>query len=100
MIQRTAPGRGRFVLEAFAFAALPAVLAAIAYAVLASALPRAGGSYVYVSRGLGPYPGFVTSFSQWFALSVAIGVVSYGFVPFVRDVAIALGWIAPPRPLH
>lgn len=92
MIQRNVPGIGPFVLEAFAFAALPAVLAAIAYAVLASAMPRAGGSYVYVSRGLDPYLGFVASFSQWFSLSVAIGVVSYVFVPFVRDVTIALGW--------
>lgn len=94
MIQRNVPGIGPFVLEAFAFAALPAALAAIAYAVLASAMPRAGGSYVYVSRGLDPYLGFVASFSQWFALSVAIGVVSYLFVPFVRDVIIALGWTA------
>ena len=92
MIQRNVPGIGPFVLEAFAFAALPAVLAAIAYAILASAMPRAGGSYVYVSRGLDPYLGFVASFSQWFSLSVAIGVVSYVFVPFVRDIAIALGW--------
>ena len=97
MIQRNVPGIGPFVLEAFAFAALPAVLAAIAYASLASAMPRAGGSYVYVSRGLGPYLGFVASFSQWFALSVAIGVVSYVFVPFVRDIAVALGWTAPRR---
>jgi APA family basic amino acid/polyamine antiporter len=94
MIQRNVPGIGPFVLQAFAFAAVPAVLAAIAYAVLASAMPRAGGSYVYVSRGLGPYAGFVASFSQWFALSIAIGVVSYVFVPFVRDVAVALGWTA------
>jgi basic amino acid/polyamine antiporter, APA family len=94
MIQRNIPGIGPFVLEAFAFAALPAVLAAIAYAILASAMPRAGGSYVYVSRGLNPYLGFVASFSQWFALSIAIGVVSYVFVPFVRDIAVALGWRA------
>ena len=94
MIQRNVPGIGPFVLPAFGFAAVPAVLAAIAYAVLASAMPRAGGSYVYVSRGAGPYAGFVASFSQWFALSIATGVVSYLFVPFVRDVALALGWTA------
>ena len=92
MIQRNVPGIGPFVLEAFAFAALPAVLAALAYAILASAMPCAGGSYVYASRGLHPYLGFVASFSQWFALSVAIGVVSYVFVPFVRDITVALGW--------
>jgi amino acid transporter len=92
MIQRNVPGIGPFVLEAFAFAALPAVLAALAYAILASAMPCAGGSYVYASRGLHPYLGFVASFSQWFSLSVAIGVVSYVFVPFVRDITVALGW--------
>ena len=97
MIQRNVPGIGPLVLEAFAFAAIPAVLAAMAYAVLASAMPRAGGSYIYASRGLDPYLGFVASFSQWFALSVAIGVVSYVFVPFVRDIAMAIGWTASRR---
>jgi len=84
MIQRNVPGIGPLVLEAFAFAAIPAVLAAMAYAVLASAMPRAGGSYIYASRGLDPYLEFVASFSQWFALSIAIGVVAYVFVPFAR----------------
>ncbi len=100
MIQRNVPGIGPFVLAAFAFAALPAVLAAMAYAVLASAMPRAGGSYVYASRGLDSYLGFVASFSQWFSLSVAIGVVSYLFVPFVRDITLALGWSAAAASLE
>jgi basic amino acid/polyamine antiporter, APA family len=91
MIQRHAPGIGPNVLPAFIFAALPAVLAGLAYAVLASAMPRAGGSYVYASRGLNPYLGFVASFSQWFSLCVAIGVVSYLIVPFLRDIAVAAG---------
>jgi amino acid transporter len=92
MIQRNVPGIGPFVLPAFAFAAIPAVLAGLAYAILASAMPRAGGSYVYASRGLNPYLGFVASFSQWFSLCVATGVVSYMLPPFLRDVAVALGW--------
>jgi APA family basic amino acid/polyamine antiporter len=65
-IQRTVPGIGPYVLPAFLFAALPAVLAGLAYATLASAMPRAGGSYLYASRALSPYLGFVASFSQWF----------------------------------
>ena len=92
MIQRNVPGIGPYVLPAFLFAALPAILAGLAYAILASAMPRAGGSYVYASRGLSPYLGFVASFSQWFALCIAIGVVSYVLVPFVRDIAVAAGW--------
>jgi len=92
MIQRNVPGIGPWVLAAFIFAAVPATLAALAYAVLASAMPRAGGSYVYASRALNPYVGFVASFSQWFGLSIAIGVVAYLVVPFFRDIAAAVGW--------
>ena len=92
MIQRNVPGIGPFVLPAFAIAMLPAMLAGLAYAVLASAMPRAGGTYVYASRGLNPYLGFVASFSQWFALCVAIGVVSYVLVPFLRDIAVTARW--------
>jgi APA family basic amino acid/polyamine antiporter len=92
MIQRNVPGIGAWVLPAFFFAAIPAFFAGLAYAILASAMPRAGGSYVYASRAMNPYLGFIASFSQWFALCVAIGVVSYVLVPFLRDVAIAASW--------
>lgn len=93
MIQRSVPGIGSWVLPAFLVAAIPALLAALAYAVLASAMPRAGGSYVYASRGLHPYLGFVASFSQWFGLSIVIGVIAYIIVPFFRDIAVALEWV-------
>ena len=92
MIQRNVPGIGPYVLHAYVYGAIPAILAALAYAVLASAMPRAGGSYIYGSRGLSPYLGFVASFSQWFGLSIAIGVVSYLVIPFLRDIAVAVGW--------
>ncbi len=75
MIQRSVPGIGPYVLPAYLFAAVPAILAALAYAILASAMPRAGGSYVYASRALSPYLGFVASFAHWFGLSIAIVVV-------------------------
>jgi len=94
MVQRHVPGIGPYVWAAFLLAAVPAVLAAFAYAILASAMPRAGGSYIFASRGLHPYWGFVASFSQWFGLCIAIGVVSYVIVPFLRDIAVAAGWQA------
>ena len=93
MIQRNVPGIGPYVLPAFAFAAIPAILAALAYGILASAMPRAGGSYLYASRGLNPYLGFIASFSQWFGLSIVIGVIAYICVPFMRDVAVAMEWL-------
>ena len=94
MIQRNVPGIGPNVIPAFLFAAIPAILAAFAYAMLSSAMPRAGGSYIFASRGLHPYLGFVASFSQWFGLSIVIGVVAYVTVPFFRDIAFALEWNA------
>ena len=91
MIQRNVPGIGPHVIPAYLLASVPAILAAMAYSILGSAMPRAGGSYIYASRGLNPYLGFVASFSQWFGLSIAIGVVSYVMIPFMRDISTALG---------
>ena len=90
-LQRNVPDIGPHVLAAYAVGAMPAILAALAYAILGSAMPRAGGSYIYASRSLSPFLGFVASFSHWFGLSIAIGVVSYIVVPFLRDVAAPLG---------
>jgi len=93
MIQRHVPGINEYVLPAFLFAAIPATLAAFAYGILASAMPRAGGSYIYASRGLNPYLGFIASFSQWFGLSIVIGVIAYIVVPFIRDIALGMNWV-------
>jgi basic amino acid/polyamine antiporter, APA family len=92
MLQKSVPGIGPWVVPTYALAALPAILAALAYAILASAMPRSGGSYIYASRAISPYIGFVASFSQWFGLCIAIGVVSYVITPFLRDIAEAVGW--------
>ena len=51
MIQRNVPGIDSYVLPAFLFAMIPAFFAALAYGILSSAMPRAGGSYIYASRG-------------------------------------------------
>jgi len=75
-LQRSVPGIGDWVLVAYGIAAVPAVLAALCYAMLGSAMPRAGGSYIYASRAIGPYTGYVASFSQWFGLCMALAVVS------------------------
>jgi len=91
LVQLSVPGIGPWVLPAFAFAALPAFFAALAYAALASAMPRAGGSYLFASRGLHPSLGFVASFSQWVGLSVVIGAVAYVIPVFLAGVAEGLG---------
>ncbi len=93
MIQRNVPGIDSYVLPAFLFAMIPAFFAALAYGILSSAMPRAGGSYIYASRGLNPYLGFIASFSQWFGLSIVVGVIAYICVSFIRDVISGLGFV-------
>jgi APA family basic amino acid/polyamine antiporter len=86
MVQRSQPGVGDYVPLAYLVAAIPAGLAALCYALLASAMPRAGGSYVNATRALNPFVGFLASFAQWFGLSIGMGVVAYLMVPMLRDV--------------
>lgn len=91
MIQRSQPGVGDAVPLVFVVTAVPAGLAALCYALLSSAMPRAGGSYVYATRALSPFPGFLASFAQWFGLSMGMGVVAYLLVPMIRDTLAAAG---------
>jgi len=87
-IQEAVPGVGGLVPLAFAIGALPALLVAAAYAALASAMPRAGGAYVYISRGLSPFLGFMATFSQWYGFSVACGVIAYMDVALLKAAAL------------
>jgi basic amino acid/polyamine antiporter, APA family len=91
MIQRSQPGIGAAVPLAFLLAAVPAGLAALCYAILSSTMPRAGGSYVFATRALSPFLGFLSSFAQWFGLSMGMGVVAYLLVPMVRDLVATAG---------
>ena len=76
-IQHKVPGIGPYVPIAFLVGVVPALFAALSYAILASAMPRAGGGYVYVSRALHPFVGFIATFSKWFGIAAAIGVIAY-----------------------
>src|SRR5439155_13065038 len=91
MLQRSQPGVGGYVPVAYLVAAVPASLAALCYALLASAMPRAGGSYINATRALNPFVGFLASFAQWFGLSIGMGVVAYLMVPMMRDLLATAG---------
>jgi amino acid transporter len=74
-------GSGIFVLPGLAFAkAGPAVIlayflagaivlpAALSKAEMATALPEAGGTYLYIDRAMGPLPGTIAGIGAWFSL--------------------------------
>ncbi|MCD6360096.1 MAG: APC family permease [Armatimonadetes bacterium] len=87
-VQGKIPGIGSMVPLAFALGAVPALFTALAYAVLASAMPRAGGGYIYISRSVHPFIGFIATFSKWFGLAAACGVIAYIDVTLLRAATI------------
>jgi basic amino acid/polyamine antiporter, APA family len=58
MLDRAGPAVGLSIL----IAALLSMFIGLCYAELTSAMPKAGGEYIYVKRGLGKFPGF---FAGW-----------------------------------
>jgi|GEM_PF-6855427 len=76
-VQTTIPGIGSAVPLAFLVGAIPAICTALCYASLASALPRDGGDYIFISRGLNPFFGFWTAWMKWLGGAVTMGVIAY-----------------------
>lgn len=71
--------------------ALYAMLGANALAELGTLVPRSGGQYVFVRRGLGDYPGFVVGWSDWIstcgttaAVAIVVGEYTVGLFPEAR----------------
>ncbi|MCG8566767.1 MAG: amino acid permease [Desulfobacterales bacterium] len=58
MVDRAGPG----VMISMALAAVFSLFIGLCYAELCSAMPKAGGEYIYVKRGMGPFSGF---FAGW-----------------------------------
>ncbi|MFO7946076.1 MAG: APC family permease [Armatimonadota bacterium] len=101
-IQQKIPGIAGMVPWAFALGVVPAVFAALCYGVISSAMPRAGGDYVYISRGLHPFVGFIATVSKWFALAAACGVIAYMDVALLKaaamyaDLSGVAAWLETP----
>jgi len=77
MIQKEIPGITHQVPMAFLLGAIPAIFCALSFGILSSAMPMAGGTYIYISRGVSPFLGFISTFSQWLGLTTAVGVIAY-----------------------
>src|ERR1700729_2733472 len=69
--------------------AVHAALGANVFAELATALPQAGGSYVYARRALGDIGGLIVGWSNWISTLAGIAAASVSFANFL-----ALVWPA------
>ena len=77
-------GSATLVLAAWIIGGLVVLLGAFCYAELGAAFPRAGGPYVYLSRGLGPLWGFLFGWmSSLIERPVGMATLAAGFVRFL-----------------
>jgi basic amino acid/polyamine antiporter, APA family len=77
-------GSARLVLAAWAAGGLIVLFGAFCFAELGAAFPKAGGPYVYLSRGLGPLWGFLFGWMVSFLeRPVSMATLAAGFVRFV-----------------
>jgi amino acid transporter/nucleotide-binding universal stress UspA family protein len=89
---------GPAVVVAYFLAGLLVMPAVLSKAELATAMPEAGGTYLYIDRAMGPLFGTIAGLGAWFSLVfksafalVGLGAYLFVLVPApVRPVAVAL----------
>ncbi|MFB6172676.1 MAG: APC family permease [Haloarculaceae archaeon] len=86
----------------FAIGAVVALLVALPASELATAMPRSGGGYYFISRGLGTLAGTVVGLGLWLGLVFASAFYLVGFGHYASavldDLGVALS-VAPVTPL-
>jgi len=77
-------GSATLVFAAWILGGLIVLFGAFCYAELGAAFPKAGGPYVYLSRGLGPVWGFLFGWmSSFLERPVAMATLAAGFMRFM-----------------
>jgi len=66
-------------MVSFFFGGMISLLAALSLSELATGMPKAGGSYYYVNRALGPFFGSIVGWGMWAGLTFASAFYMIGF---------------------
>ena len=77
---------GPAVILAFVIAAILVVPAAVSIAELGTAIPEAGGDYVFIERGMGPAAGTIAGLGTWLMLMFKGALALYGGMFYVNFV--------------
>ncbi|WP_254545312.1 amino acid permease [Halomarina pelagica] len=75
---------GPGLVMAFAFNGFITIFTGMVYAELGSAIPEAGGGYLWVREALGRSQAFLAGWMSWFAHAVAGSLYTLGFGAFVH----------------
>ncbi|NIC00581.1 amino acid permease [Halobacterium sp. R2-5] len=74
---------GPAVIVAYLLAGVLVVPAALSKSEMATAMPEAGGTYLYIERGMGPVLGTIAGVGTWFSLSFKSALALVGGVPYL-----------------
>jgi len=74
---------GPTVVVAYLLAGVLVLPAALSKAEMATAMPEAGGTYIYIERGMGPLLGTIAGVGTWFSLSFKGALALVGGVPYL-----------------
>ncbi|MCU4750989.1 APC family permease [Halobacteria archaeon AArc-curdl1] len=82
---------GPAAMVSFAIGAVIALLVAVPTAELATAMPRSGGGYFFISRGMGAAFGAIVGISLWLGLVFASAFYLVGFGEYAVAVFLEMG---------
>jgi APA family basic amino acid/polyamine antiporter len=85
---------GAFIVGLWVIGGLHAALGVNIYAELGTAVPKAGGSYVYARRAFGDSAGLLVGWADWLTTIATVAAASVSFAEFL---AIPLPSIAPNK---
>ena len=74
---------GPSVVLAYLLAGVLVVPAALSKSEMATAMPEAGGTYIYIERGMGPLLGTIAGVGTWFSLTFKGALALVGGAPYL-----------------
>src|ERR1700686_1521207 len=80
-------GRADLIIGAWILVGCIAALGANCYAELATAMPTAGGPFVFVRRAFGGFAGFAAGWSDWLVQLCAIGYISVALGEYAGELS-------------
>ncbi|MFO7966877.1 MAG: amino acid permease [Archaeoglobaceae archaeon] len=89
---------GPAVMLAFLLNGIIATFTGLAYAELGSAIPEAGGSYIWVKEAMGDHFGFLAGWCDWAAHTIACSLYAVTFGAFLSEYIVRIvGFTAIPQ---